>query len=122
MVTFQDDYNEELNERLQEFNLTSTLNKSRTSIGFTSEFELVNPKIESDSEINIYRKKSECFGKPCDPTRKLIHGEEIILCQCLRPDDANKFTEPKKESPKSGKPSIPGETGVSFCLSSGSYF
>jgi hypothetical protein len=109
VVTYSDAYYDELNKTLGSYNLTAeSLNKSRTTIGFTNGFELVNPKIDPTTQINIYRPADECRGTPCDANKVLNYGKDIILCQCLTASDANKFSDSFKK--------LTEETGVIFSL------
>jgi hypothetical protein len=109
VVTYSDAYYDELNKTLGSYNLTAeSLNKSRTTVGFTNGFELVNPKIDTTTQINIYRPADECRGTPCDANKVLNYGKDIILCQCLTASDANKFSDSFKK--------LTEETGVIFSL------
>jgi hypothetical protein len=109
VVTYSDAYYDELNKTLGSYNLTAeSLNKSRTTVGFTNGFELVNPKIDPTTQINIYRPADECRGTPCDANKVLNYGKDIILCQCLTASDANKFSDSFKK--------LTEETGVIFSL------
>jgi hypothetical protein len=93
MIT--DEFSAELVQKFQELGIYSELNKSRTTFGFTNDFQVYTPIEENALEINVFRKLSDCIGTPCDLNRKQynLFGEELILCQCLDSLRANRFAE-----------------------------
>lgn len=98
MVQFKDEYFDELKGRLQDYNFSVEMDQSRTSVGFTNDFNLVGLKNDSNTEINIFRELSACRGTPCNINRKMNIGVEVILCQCLKTGNGNTFTDLARQS------------------------
>jgi hypothetical protein len=107
VIILKDSFFDSLTILLDKFNLTSSLNKSRTSVGFTNQFQLVYPKLSNDTEINIYRSPDECRGTPCNLNKQLTSSSTtIILCECL-----SQSTPTVVNVPKTSPPVTPSSTG-----------
>lgn len=80
--------------------LVSNLTVSLTSIGFTNNFEKVEPKVKPTTSINIFKKESECYtDTPCDKDNQRVTGTStFIKCQCLKPEDTDDFADSFKEA------------------------
>lgn len=111
---FSDEYFDELQNRLKQYNLTSAINKSRVALGFTNNFQLVSPVMNNNTQINIFKAASKCYGSPCNPNVQLTdpNGQSIILCECLNGSNVNTFVSTFSDLAK--------QTGVTSGLTSAS--
>ena len=102
-MQLKDEYFGELETKLKAYNLTTSLNKSRTTVGFTNDFMPVGLLNDSSTQINVYRTAEDCRGEPCD-VKSVIEGvKTVILCQCFKADEVSKdltdkFTDVMKET------------------------
>ena len=77
-----------------------TMGPSRTSVGFTHNFDKIKPKKRSTAggaqqqaptQINIYKSAENCYTeRPCDVNSKLTtpNGTVLIKCECLSGEEA----------------------------------
>ena len=98
VMLIKDDFKKDLDDKVTTMNLTLAAGQSKTTVSFTNNFTLIPPVIQNTTEINIYRPLTQCTGTPCDPNKKFTSNQNLILCECLKPDNTNSFFKKLQET------------------------